>query len=138
MRAPLAYVGTRSRRPPSSAHTDWPRALPRMSQHAVSMAESASVKIPPGPELPASRRSLAAAGPRPRQGLRARPASGGAAGQVSRGSVAAVLPGLAAAPVLGVSRRAPGRLSRHVVLDRHVLHVGLVVHRGRGLVHDDW
>src|SRR5437870_2106334 len=60
MRAPLAYVGTRSRRPPSSAHTDWPRALPRMSQHAVSMAESASVKIPPGPELPASRRSLAA------------------------------------------------------------------------------
>src|SRR2546429_3254883 len=60
MRAPLAYVGTRSRRPPSNAHTDWPRALPRMSQHAVSMAESASVKIPPGPELPATRRSLAA------------------------------------------------------------------------------
>src|SRR5216117_1647621 len=60
MRAPLAYVGTRSRRPPSSAHTDWPRALPRMSQHAMSIAESASVKIPPGPELPAARLSLAA------------------------------------------------------------------------------
>src|SRR2546425_1033678 len=60
MRAPLAYGGTRSRRPPSGANTDWPRALRRMSQHAVSMAESASAKIPPGPELPAARRSLAA------------------------------------------------------------------------------
>src|SRR3989442_8961470 len=247
MRAPLAYVGTRSRRPPSSAHTDWPRALPRMSQHAVSMAESASAKIPPGPELPAARRSLAAmasvcvgsspttrpasvstatlsaavsappknvrptptnpwsvpssrvtnsrvsvgagrpttsglsAGVRstrvvtwvifmaaslgaqgsrggilPRRaargGGRAPPPSGvegpaslrGNAGRVSRGSMAAVLPVLvAAATMLGVSRWAPGRLSRHVVLNRHVLHrhvlhIGLVVHRGRGLVHDDW
>src|SRR5919204_6599483 len=60
MSAPLAYVGARSRRPPSSAHTDWPWALPLRSQHAMSMAESASVKIPPGPELPAARRSLAA------------------------------------------------------------------------------
>src|SRR5437762_174557 len=60
MRAPLAYVGTRSRRPPSSAHTGCPTALPRRSQHAMSIAESASVKTPPGPELPAARRSLAA------------------------------------------------------------------------------
>src|SRR6266498_620463 len=60
MRAPLAYVGTRSRRPPRSAHTERPMALPLRSQHAVSTAESASVKIPPGPELPAARLSLAA------------------------------------------------------------------------------
>ena len=60
MRAPLAYVGTRSRRPPSSAHTDWPAALPLRSQHAMSTAESASVKMPPGPEPLAARRSLAA------------------------------------------------------------------------------
>src|SRR6267142_701947 len=59
MRAPLAYVATRSRSPPSSAHTDWPVALPLRSQHAMSTAESASVKMPPGPELPAARRSLA-------------------------------------------------------------------------------
>src|SRR3989441_10566651 len=59
MRAPLAYVATRSRKPPSSAHTDWPMALPLRSQHAMSTAESASVKMPPGPELPAARRSLA-------------------------------------------------------------------------------
>src|SRR5437867_2381805 len=246
MSAPLAYVGTRSRRPPRSAHTERPMALPLRSQHAVSMAESASVKIPPGPELPAARLSLAAmastwvgsspitrrasastaalsAGVRaPPKKVRPRPTgpssvpssrvtnsrvsvgagrpttsglsagvlsmrvvtwvifmaaspraqgsrcrilarraarSGGRAparrglrgpaslrgGQVSRGSVAAVLPGLTAAPVLGVSRRAPGRLSRPVVLKRHVPPVGLVVHRGRGvvhrgrgLVHDDW
>src|SRR5262247_1478836 len=58
MSAPLAYVAARSRRPPSSAHTDWPIALPLRSQHAMSTAESASVKMPPGPELPAARRSL--------------------------------------------------------------------------------
>src|SRR6266513_357995 len=60
MRAPLAYVGTRSRRPPRSAHTDWPTALPLRSQHAMSIAESASVKIPPGPAPPAARRSFRA------------------------------------------------------------------------------
>src|SRR5713226_1010076 len=60
MRAPLAYVATRSRRPPRSAHTDWPWALPRRSQHATSIAERASVKMPPGPEPPAARRSFAA------------------------------------------------------------------------------
>jgi len=59
MSAPLAYVATRSRRPPSSAHTDWPIALPLRSQQAMSTAESARVKIPPGPELPAARRSFA-------------------------------------------------------------------------------
>src|SRR5947199_2403315 len=58
MSAPLAYVAARSRRPPRSAHTDWPVALPLISQQAMSTAESASVKMPPGPELPAARRSL--------------------------------------------------------------------------------
>src|SRR5919204_2292920 len=60
MSAPLAYVGTRSRMPPSSAATDRPAALPLRSQHAMSIADNASVKIPPGPEPPAARRALAA------------------------------------------------------------------------------
>ena len=49
MSAPLAYVGTRSRSPPSSRETGWLNTLPRISQSAMSIAESASVKMPPGP-----------------------------------------------------------------------------------------
>src|SRR4030095_2339711 len=49
-------VATRSRRPPRSAQTDWPTALPLRSQHAMSTGESARAKLPPGPQLPDARR----------------------------------------------------------------------------------
>ena len=54
--APLAYAGTTSRWPPSSLASGWLTILPRMSHSAVSIADSASMKMPPGPQwLPAAR-----------------------------------------------------------------------------------
>jgi hypothetical protein len=58
-KAPLAYVGTRSLAAPRNDDTDWPTALAFRSQQAMSMADRASVKIPPGPAEPDAARSLA-------------------------------------------------------------------------------
>src|SRR5215469_12606115 len=50
----------RSRPPPSSFHKGRPRTLPLMSHSATSIADSAIVKIPAGPEPPAAARNFAA------------------------------------------------------------------------------
>ena len=50
----------RSRPPPSSFHNGKPSAFPLMSHSATSIADSAIVNIPAGPEPPAAARSFAA------------------------------------------------------------------------------